>query len=64
MRIGIIGGGQLGRMLTQAAKPLGFDVRVLDPQPNCPAAQVGAAQVVGSLSDPMRWPRSLGMSTR
>jgi 5-(carboxyamino)imidazole ribonucleotide synthase len=47
--IGIVGGGQLGRMLTLAAVPLGFQVVVLDPTPNCPAAQVGAKQIEGSL---------------
>lgn len=45
-RIGIIGGGQLGRMLTQAAIPLGFEVTVIDKNPNCPAAQFGAKQIV------------------
>ena len=49
--IGIVGGGQLGRMLTEAAKPLGFTVIVLDPTENCPAAQVGAQQIVGDLYD-------------
>lgn len=49
--IGIIGGGQLGRMLTLAAKPLGFEVVVLDPNPHCPAAQVGAAVITGDLYD-------------
>jgi phosphoribosylaminoimidazole carboxylase PurK protein len=50
-RIGIVGGGQLGRMLTQAAIPLGFSVMVLDPTPYCPAAQVGAEQIVGGLKE-------------
>jgi phosphoribosylaminoimidazole carboxylase len=50
-RIGIVGGGQLGRMLTVAAIRLGFSVVVLDAEPNCPAAQVGAEQVIGSLRD-------------
>jgi 5-(carboxyamino)imidazole ribonucleotide synthase len=49
--IGIVGGGQLGRMLTLAAKPLGFEVIVLDPGLNCPAAQVGARQIIGNLHD-------------
>jgi phosphoribosylaminoimidazole carboxylase PurK protein len=49
--IGIVGGGQLGRMLTEAALPLGFRVIVLDPGINCPAAQVGAEQIVGNLYD-------------
>jgi 5-(carboxyamino)imidazole ribonucleotide synthase len=50
-RIGIVGGGQLGRMLTEAAHPLGFKVTVIDPTPNCPAAQVGAAQIEAPLDD-------------
>lgn len=49
--IGIVGGGQLGRMLTEAALPLGFKVIVLDPSENCPAKQVGAEQIVGDLYD-------------
>lgn len=49
--IGIIGGGQLGRMLTLAAKPLGFTVIVLDPNKECPAGQVGAKVIVGDLYD-------------
>lgn len=49
--IGIVGGGQLGRMLTEAAIPLGFQVVVVDPGANCPAAQVGAEQIVASLHD-------------
>jgi 5-(carboxyamino)imidazole ribonucleotide synthase len=51
-RVGIVGGGQLGRMLTLAAHPLGLAVTVLDPDPGCPAAQVGATQIVGRLDDP------------
>lgn len=38
IKIGIIGGGQLGKMITQEAKKMGFYVMVLDPTPNCPAA--------------------------
>lgn len=38
--IGIIGGGQLGRMMAQSAKRMGFTVGILDPGENCPAAQV------------------------
>jgi 5-(carboxyamino)imidazole ribonucleotide synthase len=44
--VGIIGGGQLGQMLTQAALPLGFKVITLDPTANSPAAQAGAQQIV------------------
>jgi 5-(carboxyamino)imidazole ribonucleotide synthase len=49
--IGIVGGGQLGRMLTEAALPMGFKVIVIDPGANCPAKQVGAEQIVASLDD-------------
>lgn len=49
--VGIVGGGQLGRMLTDAARKLGWHVVVLDPTPDCPAAQVGAQQIVGDLYD-------------
>ncbi len=45
-RIGIIGGGQLAKMMTLAAKKMGFNVVVLDPTPNCPAAQVADNQIV------------------
>ena len=38
--IGILGGGQLGRMLALAGAKLGFDVHVFDPEPGCPAARV------------------------
>ena len=50
-KIGIVGGGQLGRMLTEAALPLGFEVTVIDPNDNCPAAQAGAEQIQAALTD-------------
>ena len=50
--IGIIGGGQLGRMMTQAAKKMGFHVVVLDPGENSPAGQVADSQIIGSWNDP------------
>jgi 5-(carboxyamino)imidazole ribonucleotide synthase len=49
--LGVVGGGQLGRMLAEAAAPLGVDVVVLDPTPDCPAS-VAAEQVVGDFDDP------------
>jgi phosphoribosylaminoimidazole carboxylase PurK protein len=49
--IGIIGGGQLGRMLTEAASNLDLNVVVVDPNPNCPAAQVGARQILAGFND-------------
>lgn len=50
--IGIVGGGQLGRMLTLAALPLGFRVVVINPSPHSPAAQAGAMEIVADLYDP------------
>lgn len=38
--IGILGGGQLGRMTAMAARSLGYSVHVLDPDPDCPARSV------------------------
>ena len=35
--IGILGGGQLGRMIAMAARAMGYRVQVLDPDPSCPA---------------------------
>jgi 5-(carboxyamino)imidazole ribonucleotide synthase len=49
--IGVVGGGQLGRMLAEAAAPLGVDVVALDPTPDCPAS-VAADQIVGAFDDP------------
>lgn len=49
--IGIVGGGQLGRMLTLAAKPLGYRVVVLNTQPDSPASKVGAEEIIGNLYD-------------
>ena len=53
-RLGIIGGGQLGMMITEAARNLSdeiSEITVLDPTENCPAAQVGAKQIVGDFKD-------------
>ncbi len=50
-RIGIVGGGQLGRMMIFEAKKLGFNVTVLDPTPDSPAGQVADYQIVAAYSD-------------
>ena len=49
--IGILGGGQLGRMLALAAAPLGYRCHVLSPEPGGPAAQVAAAETVAAYDD-------------
>jgi 5-(carboxyamino)imidazole ribonucleotide synthase len=49
--IGIIGGGQLGRMLAMAAARLNLRTVVLEPQEDCPAAQVTNRQIVAAYDD-------------
>ncbi len=49
--IGIIGGGQLGQMLTFAAKQAGMRVVILDPNPDCSAAQAADSSIVAEYSD-------------
>lgn len=51
VRVGIVGGGQLGRMLTEAANKMNISVAVVDNNENCPAAQVGAQQIKGDFHD-------------
>jgi 5-(carboxyamino)imidazole ribonucleotide synthase len=50
MKIGVIGGGQLGRMMALAAVPLGVRCRFLDPAPEAPVSGLGE-QVVGAYDD-------------
>jgi 5-(carboxyamino)imidazole ribonucleotide synthase len=49
--IGILGGGQLGRMLTLEAKRMGYRVVVLEPLPNSPTGQIADEQIVAAYDD-------------
>lgn len=49
--IGILGGGQLGRMLAVSATELGFDVAVLSPRDNAPDARVAAHSITAAYGD-------------
>jgi 5-(carboxyamino)imidazole ribonucleotide synthase len=49
--IGILGGGQLGRMLALAARAMGYRIAVMDPDPDCPTAALADRQVVASYDD-------------
>ena len=52
--LGIIGGGQLGMMLTEAAQNMKEEISkiiVLDPTENCPASKVGAEQIIADFKD-------------
>ena len=51
IRIGILGGGQLGRMLAIAARPLGMAVTIVDPSPDCPAACVADEHIIAPFTD-------------
>jgi len=50
-RIGLIGGGQLGRMTVKAAKRIGCTCVVLDPVEDSPAGQIAAKQIIGGYHD-------------
>lgn len=51
MVVGVLGGGQLGRMLCQAASEMAIKVIVLDPMKDCPASLLAHHHVVGSYDD-------------
>ncbi|MGH7017949.1 MAG: 5-(carboxyamino)imidazole ribonucleotide synthase [Caulobacteraceae bacterium] len=50
-RIGVMGGGQLGRMLALAAARLGFATVILSPEADCPAGKVAERTIVGAYDD-------------
>jgi len=49
--VGVVGGGQLGRMLGEAGSPLGIELLVSDPTAACPASLVARDQVLGAFDD-------------
>lgn len=49
--IGILGGGQLGRMTGMAARSMGYDVHVLDPDPACPARAIASRVITAPFGD-------------
>lgn len=52
--LGLIGGGQLGMMIAEAAKKMPNEISeiiVLDPTENCPAVKVGASQIIADFKD-------------
>ena len=49
--IGVLGGGQLGRMLGLAARSMGYRIVVMDPDSACPAAVIADRVVVGAYDD-------------
>ena len=58
--IGVVGGGQLGRMTALAAARLGYRCHVLTPEPDSPAAQVTDRATVAAYDDPAALERFAG----
>ena len=50
--VGVVGGGQLCRMMCEAISPLGLEIICLDPTPDAPARTVCRDQIVGAFDDP------------
>lgn len=50
--LGLLGGGQLGRMFTARARSMGYDVVVLDPDPHSPAGQIATRHILRGYEDP------------
>jgi len=49
--IGIVGGGQLGRMLALTARRMGYRIAILDPDASCPASPVADLKLTASFDD-------------
>lgn len=50
-RLGILGGGQLGRMIIQEALNLGIDIHIMDPDPKAPCSGIAKSFTCGSITD-------------
>ena len=50
-KIGVLGGGQLGRMMIQSAIDFNFNVHVIDPDPNAPCRDIATSFQAGSITD-------------
>ena len=62
LRIGFLGGGQLGRMTIQAALDLDYRIHILDPDPQCPCAGLPTSSPKATSTMPKR--SSLGPHPR
>jgi 5-(carboxyamino)imidazole ribonucleotide synthase len=49
--IGILGGGQLGRMMALSAREMGYKIAVLDPKKNSPCGQIADYEIIGAYDD-------------
>jgi 5-(carboxyamino)imidazole ribonucleotide synthase len=51
LRVGIIGGGQLGKMIAHEAKRMALEVIILDPTRECPASSIADELIVADFKD-------------
>ncbi len=51
IKLGIVGGGQLGKMLAMDAKRMNMKIVILDPNSECPASSIADSLIIGSFSD-------------
>lgn len=66
IKLGVLGGGQLGRMLIQSAVDLNLELHMLDPDPQAPCHQLAASFTQGALTDyttVLEWGRGLDLIT-
>lgn len=66
LKIGVLGGGQLGRMMIQSAINYNLDISILDPDPNAPCASLVENFQVGKLTDPelvYQWGKAFDLIT-
>ena len=66
LKIGVLGGGQLGRMMVQSAINYNLDISILDPDPQAPCAHLVENFQVGKLTDEhtvLSWGRSFDLIT-
>ena len=66
LKIGVLGGGQLGRMLIQAAVDLNLELHMLDPDPQAPCHQLASTFTQGALTDyetVLNWGRQFDLIT-
>lgn len=51
LKIGVLGGGQLGRMMLQSATDFNLDIHMIDPDANAPCSKIANSFTQGSLTD-------------
>ena len=51
LKIGVLGGGQLGRMMLQSSTDFNLDIHMIDPDPNAPCSKMANSFTQGALTD-------------